>query len=77
MFVSGDILGYKIQDLILKAKCYRIFVFDWQVHLSLFCQSTLDLNPIALKMAKTLWSLGHSECKRVKVRILVIYLQFS
>ena len=24
------------------------------------------LNPIALSMAKTLWSFGHSECNRVK-----------
>ena len=23
-------------------------------------------NPIALKLAKTLWSFGHSECNRVK-----------
>ena len=25
------------------------------------------LNPIALRMAKTLWSFGHSECNRVKL----------
>ena len=24
------------------------------------------VNPIALRMAKTLWSFGHSECNRVK-----------
>ena len=24
-----------------------------------------DLNPVALRMAKTLWSFGHSECSRV------------
>ena len=24
-------------------------------------------NPFALSMAKTLWSFGHSECKRVKL----------
>ena len=27
-----------------------------------------DFNPFALRMAKTLWSFGHSECKRVKLR---------
>ena len=27
----------------------------------------LTLNPTALRMAKTLWSFGHSECSRVKV----------
>ena len=26
----------------------------------------LELNPIALRMAKTLWSFGRTECKRVK-----------
>ena len=26
----------------------------------------IGFNPIALRMAKTLWSFGHSECKRVK-----------
>ena len=40
-----------------------------------FLSSSLDnialpmgstLNPIALRMAKTLWSFGHSECNRVK-----------
>ena len=25
-----------------------------------------DINPIALRKAKTLWSFGHSECNRVK-----------
>ena len=25
-----------------------------------------EIDPIALKMAKTLWSFGHSECNRVK-----------
>ena len=25
------------------------------------------LNPNALRMAKTLWSFGHSECKRIKI----------
>ena len=29
-------------------------------------------NPIALRMAKTLWSFGHSECNRVK-NIMVCY----
>ena len=34
-------------------------------------------NPIALRMAKTLWSFGHSECYRVKIRNKIIqdYLQ--
>ena len=26
----------------------------------------MDINPIALRMAKTLWSFGHSVCHRVK-----------
>ena len=26
-------------------------------------------NPIALRLAKTLWSFGHSECNRVKVLV--------
>ena len=25
------------------------------------------VNPIAFRMAKTLWSFGHSECNRVKI----------
>ena len=29
------------------------------------------LNPIALRMAKTLWSFGCSECSRVKKRFLL------
>ena len=29
------------------------------------------INPIALRMAKTLWSFGRSECNRVKVVICV------
>ena len=29
--------------------------------------ATSSLNPIALRMAKKLWSFGHSECKRVKL----------
>ena len=28
--------------------------------------SMVIFNPIALRMAKTLWSFGHSECNRVK-----------
>ena len=28
-------------------------------------------NPVALRMAKTLWSFDHSECKRVKERTLL------
>ena len=26
----------------------------------------MHFNPVALRMAKTLWSFGHSECNRVK-----------
>ena len=32
------------------------------------CSET-DFNPIALKMAKTLWSFGHFECNRVNKKI--------
>ena len=28
------------------------------------------IDPIALRMAKTLWSFGHSECKRVKAKLV-------
>ena len=28
---------------------------------------SIKVNPTALRMAKTLWSLGHSECNRVKM----------
>ena len=28
--------------------------------------SFININPIALRMAKTLWSFGHSDCNRVK-----------
>ena len=30
------------------------------------------LNPIALRMAKTLWSFGHSECNMVKVNGYIV-----
>ena len=30
-----------------------------------FSKNGRSLNPIALRMAKTLWSFGHSECNRV------------
>ena len=30
-------------------------------------KTTMVLNPIALRMAKTPWSFGHSECNRIKV----------
>ena len=47
-------------------------------YLSLFCDSSnfassvshewhIKINPIALRMAKTLWCFGHSECNRVKI----------
>ena len=29
------------------------------------------VNPIALRMAKTLWSFGHSECNRVKTNLML------
>ena len=32
----------------------------------------LRVNPIALRMAKTLWSFGHSECNRVKVKKVMV-----
>ena len=32
-------------------------------------------NPVALRTAKTLWSFGHSECKRVKGHEQVLYLR--
>ena len=33
--------------------------------LYVFSVEGLAVNPIALRMAKTLWSFGHSECNRV------------
>ena len=30
------------------------------------------VNPVALGMAKTLWSFGHSECNRIKGKNLVL-----
>ena len=35
-----------------------------------FFSLPVTFNPIALRMAKTLWSFGHSECNRVKERVL-------
>ena len=35
------------------------------------------LNPLALRAAKTLWSFGHSECKRVKVIYHHIFLFYE
>ena len=32
----------------------------------------LPFNPIALRMAKTLWSFGHSVCNRVKVYLFIL-----
>ena len=34
----------------------------------------VGFNPIALRMAKTLWSFGHSECNRDKVNSEIILL---
>ena len=34
---------------------------------SLFLKIPIHLNPIALRMAKTLWSFGHSECNRFNI----------
>ena len=31
---------------------------------------SIYLNPIALSMAKSLWSVGHFECNRVNLKIL-------
>ena len=38
----------------------------------------LRLNPIALRMAKTLWSFGHSQCNRVKMygNATILFLPF-
>ena len=30
-----------------------------------------QINPIALKTAKTLWSFGFSECNRVKIKVFI------
>ena len=45
------------QEALLKAILFQPF----------FCL----FNPIALRMAKTLWSFGHSECKRVKMSEMI------
>ena len=37
-----------------------------------FGEATLkNVNPFALRTAKTLWSFGHSECNKFKVMIIV------
>ena len=38
-------------------------VISWHV---LRLKKFMNSNPIALRMAKTLWSFGHSECNRVR-----------
>ena len=32
-------------------------------------QNFASINPVALQMAKTLWSFGHSECNRVYLHV--------
>ena len=32
-----------------------------------FVNASILFNPFALRMAETLWRIGHSECKRVKL----------
>ena len=38
-------------------------VISWHV---LIVEKFMNFNPIALRMAKTLWSFGHLECNRVR-----------
>ena len=38
----------------------------FQITHTLRCFKQLEFNPNALRMAKTQWSFGHSECNRVK-----------
>ena len=35
-------------------------------------KNQVSINPIALRMAKTLWSFGPSECNRVNASILIL-----
>ena len=46
----------------LSCPCDRSCFCNWRIS-----RLTLKINPIALRMAKTLLSFGHSKCSRVKV----------
>ena len=37
----------------------------------------MHLNPIALRIAKTLWSFGHSECNRYRVLAILSAIGMS
>ena len=56
---------------VMSRHCLFIYRNDTQVLLKLLSallqrhQAAHLFNPIALRMAKTLWSFGHSECNRV------------
>ena len=39
--------------------------------------SLTQLNPVALRMAKTLWSIGLSECNRIKIGDLLMQVWFK
>ena len=48
---------------------FKFYAYASNTYLDLLFKGmiTVFLNPIALRMAKTLWSFGHSECNRVNM----------
>ena len=53
----------------------NLSIYEWisfKFYICIFIKNVVrsllmgKVNPIALRMAKTLWSFGHSECNRVK-----------
>ena len=48
----------------IKVSSAAILFGALRVKHSVWIKKTLSLNPIALRMAKTQWSFGHSECNR-------------
>ena len=61
-----DLCSLQIQQLLFSLnEQYTLRSIDFQIESPTITTSNL-VNPTPLRMTNTLWSFGHSECKRVK-----------
>ena len=68
MFHAQELCSYKVKVPWLCSRSQpgiKVIIRDLRGHL--LHTVTFLVNPIVLKMAKTLWSFGRSECNRVNV----------
>ena len=66
------ISSFKGLDFIICCIQIIYFVVTVNTHIPI-----VGINPIALKMAKTLWSFGHSECNRVKCNKIACLMPYD